>query len=68
MSHYDMVIVGAGLSGIGAAVHLQKQEHEERHDEHGEQHLRGFAGEPHLRVFLQEAAQGVIESGLACGQ
>ncbi len=23
MSHYDMVIVGAGLSGIGAAVHLQ---------------------------------------------
>jgi len=24
MSHYDVVIVGAGLSGIGAAVHLQK--------------------------------------------
>jgi monooxygenase len=23
MSHYDMIIVGAGLSGIGAAVHLQ---------------------------------------------
>ncbi len=24
MSHFDVVIVGAGLSGIGAAVHLQK--------------------------------------------
>ena len=24
MDHYDLVIVGAGLSGIGAAVHLQK--------------------------------------------
>ncbi len=25
MTHFDVVIVGAGLSGIGAAVHLQKQ-------------------------------------------
>jgi len=25
MQHFDVVIVGAGLSGIGAAVHLQKQ-------------------------------------------
>ena len=24
MSHFDVVIVGAGLSGIGAAYHLQK--------------------------------------------
>ena len=25
MSHFDVVIVGAGLSGIGAAVHLQQR-------------------------------------------
>ena len=25
MSHYDVVIVGAGLSGVGAAVHLGKR-------------------------------------------
>jgi hypothetical protein len=24
MQHYDLLIVGAGLSGIGAAVHVQK--------------------------------------------
>lgn len=25
MNHYDVIIVGAGLSGIGAAVHLQQK-------------------------------------------